>query len=267
MSIYFFDFFEIIIFTKSKSNGILTSSGGINMELTFGEKIRNARKIKNFTQKQLAEKIGAKHNSISDWENNKNKPDPDTIELLCGILELTPNYLLAASPSEFSPVEKLLIERYRLLDDFGKNHIDYELNRELDRMKQIKNLSELHYASTTPLRIYTYMHKLASAGIGFYFDDIPTETIEAPYVDGADFIIGVNGDSMKPTYCDGDMVYVRKQQIVSTGEIGIFMFNNQCLIKEAGEEGLISHNPEYKFIPGSENIICIGKVLGKVPSC
>ena len=62
--------------------------------LSFGEKIKLARKSKKLTQKQLAEKIGAAHNSISDWENNKNKPDPDTIELLCVVLDITPNYLL-----------------------------------------------------------------------------------------------------------------------------------------------------------------------------
>lgn len=49
------------------------------MNLTFGEKIRDSRKAKGLTQKQLAENINAKHNSVSDWENNKNKPDPDTI--------------------------------------------------------------------------------------------------------------------------------------------------------------------------------------------
>ncbi len=80
------------------------------MDLTFGGKIKEARKAKNLTQKQLAEKIGAKHNSVSDWENNKNKPDPDTIELLCGVLDITPNYLLSLETVEFSPVEKLLIK-------------------------------------------------------------------------------------------------------------------------------------------------------------
>ncbi|MCD8020857.1 MAG: hypothetical protein LUF92_15180 [Clostridiales bacterium] len=52
-------------------------------------------------------------------------------------------------------------------------------------------------------RIYTYMHKIACAGKGYIFDDIPTDTIEAPYVEGADFIIGVSGNSMEPTYYDG----------------------------------------------------------------
>ncbi|MDO4602370.1 MAG: S24 family peptidase, partial [Eubacteriales bacterium] len=114
------------------------------------------------------------------------------------------------------------------------------------------------------VRLYTYMHKIASAGNGFYFDDIPTDTIEAPYLPGADFIIGVNGDSMEPTYKDGDLVYVEKRQIIETGEIGVFILNNECFIKEAGEDGLISHNKKYGVIPGSENIQCVGKVLGKV---
>lgn len=61
---------------------------------TLGERIRNARKAKNLTQKQLAELIGAKHNSISDWENNKNKPDADTLELLMGALDIDANTLL-----------------------------------------------------------------------------------------------------------------------------------------------------------------------------
>ena len=61
--------------------------------MTFGDIIRNARKEKELTQKELAEMINAKHNSISDWENNKSKPDIGTIELLCGVLGISPNLL------------------------------------------------------------------------------------------------------------------------------------------------------------------------------
>lgn len=68
--------------------------------MTFGEKLKSARKAKNFTQKELAHKIGAKHNSISDWESDKNKPDIDTVELLCGILDITPTYLLGHKSNE-----------------------------------------------------------------------------------------------------------------------------------------------------------------------
>ncbi len=114
--------------------------------LSFGEKIKLARKSKKLTQKQLAEKIGAAHNSISDWENNKNKPDPNTIELLCGVLEITPNYLLAVSSEDFTPAEKLLIKQYRELDDHGKEMVDFTLNKEHERsialIEKQNNISE-----------------------------------------------------------------------------------------------------------------------------
>lgn len=103
------------------------------MPLTFGEKIKEARKAQNLTQKQLAESIGAKHNSVSDWENGKNKPDPDTIELLCGVLKITPNYLLQSSKEDFSPKEKQLIMKYRGLDPHGKEMVDFTLLKEWER--------------------------------------------------------------------------------------------------------------------------------------
>ena len=68
--------------------------------MSLGENLRAARKRAGFTQKQLAELIGAKHNSISNWENNQNKPDPDTIEIICGVLNISPNQLLETRSSD-----------------------------------------------------------------------------------------------------------------------------------------------------------------------
>ena len=65
--------------------------------MTFGDRLRKARKDKGLTQKQLADLIGAKHNSISDWENNKNRHDPDTIEYICGALEIPVSRLFSES--------------------------------------------------------------------------------------------------------------------------------------------------------------------------
>lgn len=101
--------------------------------MTFGEKIRESRIALKLTQKQLADKIGAKHNSISDWENDKNKPDPNTIELLCGVLNISPNYLLNSNSDDFSLYEKELIKKYRALDEHGKELIDSILDKEYQR--------------------------------------------------------------------------------------------------------------------------------------
>lgn len=64
------------------------------IKIAFGEKLRNCRKNRNLTQKELAKKIGAKHTSISNWEKEQNIPDGNKILLLLKALEISPEMLL-----------------------------------------------------------------------------------------------------------------------------------------------------------------------------
>lgn len=108
--------------------------------MTFGKRLKKARTERHLTQKQLAEMLSVKHNSISNWENDINKPDPTTIELICGILDITPNYLLSTTENEFSPAEKLLIKMYKELDEHGRELVDFILEKEHERISlQNKN--------------------------------------------------------------------------------------------------------------------------------
>ena len=91
MSTCFFDNFEIILYNFETSCYFNIIEMGVPT-LTFGERLKSARKAKKLTQKELALRINAAHNSISNWENDQNKPDPDTIQNLCWVLEVTPNY-------------------------------------------------------------------------------------------------------------------------------------------------------------------------------
>lgn len=211
--------------------------------------------------------------TLYGYESGLSMLNADVFVALCRIYKCDNPMDIFGSPSVTS-IEMNLIEKYRSLDPYGQETVNYILDRETNRVQQLQDAQKESPAavissqeqSGTRVSIYTYMHKIAAAGNGFYFDDIPTETIEAPYMEGADFIIGVSGDSMEPTYSDGDLVYVEKSQIVESGEIGIFIVNGECYIKEAGKDGLLSHNPKYKSISGNEHIICVGKVLGKVPA-
>ena len=248
------------------------------MILTFGEKIKEARKQKNLTQKQLADLIGAAHNSISDWENNKNKPDPDTIELLCGVLKITPNYLLASSEDDFSPKEKTIIKKYRSLDSHGQETVTYILDLETERVKTLWEQTEYidNLKKSVPkdnpnipqMRLINYYYRLASAGTGqIIFDMPPTKRIEIPDIqkyEKVDYAIGVNGNSMEPVYCDGDMLLVEMTEYIDIGEIGIFSVDNECYVKKLGENELISLNPNCKNIPLNETAHCMGKVIDKL---
>lgn len=54
-----------------------------------GKYIAQKRKEKNFTQEQLAEKIGVSNKSVSKWECGKCMPDYSIIESLCSELGIT----------------------------------------------------------------------------------------------------------------------------------------------------------------------------------
>lgn len=115
--------------------------------MTFGSRLKTARKEKRLTQKELAAKIGAAHNSISNWENDQNMPDPDTIQNLCWALDVQPNYFfsydleshsLASAPSKhslnLSSEEQSLIEKFRSLDNRGKSAVLTVLNHEYEAL-------------------------------------------------------------------------------------------------------------------------------------
>lgn len=249
--------------------------------MSVGSRIKELRENKNISRNELADLLGVTVGAISNYENEVSSPKEPILFKIMEVLKCDANYLfqdaikMPAMNNQVSVDEYKIIKKYRSLDPFGQETVSITLDRECKRVELIKKQQDrITYLEENPIvvekekdtivRLYTYMHKIASAGNGFYFDDIPTDTIEAPYLPGADFIIGVNGDSMEPTYSDGDLVYVEKRQIIEVGEIGVFILNNECFIKEAGEKGLVSHNEKYDMIPGSEKIQCIGKVLGKV---
>ena len=77
----------------------------------FGMNLRKARKEKKLTQRQLADLIGAKHNSVSNWETGINKPDPDTISLICGVLHISPNDLMGSEAVPLPHPDALPVSR------------------------------------------------------------------------------------------------------------------------------------------------------------
>lgn len=245
----------------------------------IGEKLKEIRESMNMNKKEFAQYLGLKYTTYNGYETEAREPASDFLILISEKFDVSIDYLLGLkSNSEILHSYQLrsgeyeYIKKYRSLDSFGQETVNMILDRELKRIEMMDNsaTNKSDGKIIRPTRFMAYYQKLASAGTGEYiFDDIPIDTIEVPLdeiSEKADFVIGVNGKSMEPTFYDGDKVFVERCQIIETGKIGVFMVNNECLIKEAGETGLISHNKNYKTIPGNESIQCIGKVLGKVMS-
>ena len=235
--------------------------------MAFNDRLKEARLASGLTQEQLAEKIGVAKSTVTGYEKGNSEPNMLTVQRIMQALSIDANFLWQdemANTTQFivSTEEKEHIKKYRTLDKYGKKQVNCVLDNEYDRC--VKEPEKLYKVTTVTKP--NYLTGL-SAGTGlFVFDDVPCEQIEVPveYKD-IDFVIGVTGDSMEPTYYEGDQVMIKKGE-VRIGEIGAFMINGEAYIKERGNNCLISHNKKYSIIGFKDDmkIECIGKVIGKL---
>lgn len=246
----------------------------------IGKTLKELRLKSGLTQKQAYEHIGVAQSTFSSWEVGKAEPPNDVFMKLCDLYNVK-NILQTFGYDGYNEdgslqlnIEEVdIIEKYRLIKQHsldGKAVVDTVLDREYsiaeklkEQAKQINRMDIEAAEEIVPMRLWAYYGKIACAGTGFIFDDIPTDTIEAPDAN-ADFIIGVSGDSMEPDYYDGENLYIKKAERINPGEVGIFTINNECFLKEYGEHGLVSKNKKYDDIKENKDVRFIGKVVGKV---
>lgn len=238
--------------------------------MSIGDRIKEAREHKNLSRSELAEKANVTLSAISNYENSISSPKEPVLLKLMDILEIDANFLfqdmVEKKPSVYlTPSENTLLDKYRRLDTFSKELVDIVIDKELERSNNecVLNDNVVDFGHYKEIPCYP---KLASAGTGEYlFDDIPTNTIKIDsrkYPKG-DYAIQVNGDSMEPTYYDGDTLIVERNAIPAEGQVGIFIVDGRGYVKRMGNGELLSDNKAYESIVG-EYGKCLGKVLGKL---
>lgn len=249
--------------------------------MTFGERLIELRKSKNYTRESLAEKLEISKYTLRNYELSVNEPGSSFLKRVSDFFDVSIDYLMGMTeekekirPYNLKASEYMHIEKYRNLDDYGKETINIALDRETARVQSIQKMESENTAlhqklleASGPKRLFVYYGKIAAAGVSFGFEDVIAGTREYTVTEvneHADYTIGVSGDSMEPTYSDGDIVFVQKTYNLHIGDIGIFQKDNGIYIKEVGENGLLSHNPNYKPMINDSDVKCLGKVLGKV---
>ena len=233
--------------------------------MSFQDRLKEARKHAGMTQRALADKLGLKHNAVSNWEHGHSKPDLTILGCVCSILKVSVNYILDEptvennTSSPFTAHEIGLIEQYRIIDNAGKAAVDAML---FHLSSQIQN----SIVQEPLLEVICGRISLqsAAAGFGIYLDEDSFDEINVVknrFTKRASYYVPVSGNSMEPKFHDGDVLIVESSP-VRLGEIGIFTLNGNGYVKQLGKHTLISLNPEYSPIPMNEDIICNGKVIG-----
>lgn len=252
--------------------------------MEIGSVLRESRIGSKMTVEQVSKILTeqgykASQKTVYSWENGNSRPDIEIFMKLCDLYEIkdilkTFGYdgYKEDGSLQLNMKEVDLVEKYRFISAHspdGAGVIDAVLDREYAIAEQFQGkddrIKELEM-KLIPKRILAYYGKIAAAGKSYEFDDVIAGTLECPLTDEsqrADYAIGISGDSMEPTFYDGDIVYVTKNAPPAIGDIGIFQKDNGIYIKEVGDNELISHNPKYKPIRNNGDILCLGKVIGK----
>ena len=117
----------------------------------IGSFIAARRKDNNFTQSQLAEKLGITDKAVSKWETGKSMPDPSLFCPLCDLLHITLNELLSG---EFISDENLKEKSNQILLEvvtswLGKDQWENKTDAHVPAVLKIKNIRKVYKTEST----------------------------------------------------------------------------------------------------------------------
>lgn len=234
---------------------------------TYGDIIRKSRQNRGYNQPQLAEILGVSKNLVSNWEAGRSRPDINILPQLCRTLDISIStfFGLPGRDHELTLEEQTHITNYRHLTTQNRELVDFLMNTMLDQTER-----ELRRHCERGFERKFKNAQLTAAGTGNHLDDHCNGQYVYVQTDRnacrADEIITVTGNSMEPTFHNGDDLFIEHVESLLPGEIGIFTVNGDGYVKEYQPDGLHSHNPAYPVIHFTEgdDVRCVGRVLGIV---
>ena len=234
------------------------------MKNILGNAIKDLRKSKKLTQKQLSELTGYKQNTISNHENGNRQLDENDIRVYAKALDVSPQTLFDKTnprPStsiplpNFDPRKTILLSNYDKLNDTRKNKLLATSETLLaEEQGKVIDISEKRAEYDDRKRISLSVPGKVSAGTGywqeddydtmvdFYADDIPDEK-------DYDTVAVVVGHSMEPKIKNGDFLFIKMKDQVDLNKIGIFQVDGENYVKKLKNDCLESLNKDYDNIP------------------
>ncbi len=159
----------------------------------FVKNIQRYLEEKDFTQRELAEFVGVSNTTVNNWVNGYSMPRMNKVDLICSFFG---------------------ISRSDLLEDRPPTLYDTYDNIMPIKTKKVPLLGEI------------------ACGEPIYADQDFESYVEVGTDIRADFALRASGDSMIGARIkDGDIVFVRKQDIVDPGEIAAVIIEGEATLK------------------------------------
>lgn len=230
----------------------------------LGQTIREIRKRRGLTQKQLSELTGLKQNTISNHENGNRSIDEVDIHVYSNALGVSPKELF----DSYKESSDNLTEIYNQLNSDRQTKVYDFATEQLKEQNNVVNINDYLEEENSWYEVKFYGS--VSAGTGLYLDDEQVETISfSSYMVplGTDFCLKVNGDSMEPMFHDGDYVFIKRETDFRNGTIGAVIVNGEAYLKKIyitdNSIELVSLNKKYKdiIVTQDDNLKYVGTVV------
>lgn len=245
---------------------------------TLGNKEVMAKNIqyymdkKGIDRRKLSSDLNISYTTLTDWLKANTYPRIDKIEILANYFSISKADLV----EQRQPTSTLskITDTTAKLDAARQKNVLYYAEEQL----KAQNSKLVPFPSQEPKEelVPTESYGAVSAGTGeFLFGVERAETISLPKDDlpdePFDYVLKINGDSMLPTYEDGEYIYVKSFSNgghVRSGMLAIVMYDNEVYFKKLYFDNsgvrLVSLNKEYEDIVITDPS-CF-QVLGKVVS-
>lgn len=202
----------------------------------FKDLVKMRREELGLTMEQVAAACGVSRPTVSRWESGEIKDvRREKIIALAKALRTTPAYLLGMTDDKLD------------LSDLAHSGI--------------KNIEPL-----PPIRKIPLIGEIA-CGEPITAEENIEGYVGAPNEGYADFCLRCRGDSMAPMIDDGDLVFIRQQEEVETGETAAVLIGNEATLKHVYYDGesliLVSNNPAYAPMTYSGEQLNEVRILGK----
>lgn len=112
-----------------------------DIKKNISKNITKYRENAGFSQRELAQQLGITPSRISNWEQGANCPTIDILFEVCKALHVSINDIYGLYPDSemmLSYSEQQHIQKYRCLDDHGRETVDIVLERETIRLKELQ---------------------------------------------------------------------------------------------------------------------------------
>ncbi|MGT2932682.1 LexA family transcriptional regulator [Streptococcus catagoni] len=219
-----------------------------------GKQLKKIRQEHKMSQEKLGQELGVNKMTISNWEKGKNCPNQKHLSALLTIFETDPDY--------FNHYQEIIIP-YKQLNSSNQSKLLNYSEKLLAQQSKVVSLPNKEK------ELFSYrVYESLSAGSGYsYFGDGNFDVVFYDEQLDYDFASWVFGDSMEPTYLNGEVVLIKQEGFDYDGAIYAVEWDGQTYIKKVYKEDdglrLVSLNKKYsdKFAPFDENPRIIGKII------